>query len=1473
MSSEFDFEISSSESEIDDFEFEDKKEISKLCVLLNVHGTVKAIVDAIDCLQKNKIESTLYILENGSYPAYRKYIEDNILKQTYSCVAVKYHFEEKGINVDEMFQKGMDLVANDNINRVIFSHNYELSKNIDKIMNQNPIQFQKKFNQNVLFKIENKTNIENTKINTVQTQRNKSSNKNFVQRLKERKRQRNTDSKTFQQNKDDFVNMFEEDENTEKIFVMLPTYNRGTKCIKVINEIRSQNISNWFLYVVDDGSDVSHSNQIRNHVNRLNDPRIEFDINIENMRVPKTLNKGIRKFIENNDCNYFTWISDDNDYYSNFLSNLYNLQAYFAHSAWGNSNCGIVDIEYKSFHQVLHEWNGLASFMWSKEAVKRIGFYNEEVSGVEDYDYLLRTYIHVKSYDIKYSHSNGMKYYVDLPNSDSVLNFNSGKKNRTTVDKFYKFFEHNIKNKYLHPVLYYTTHLFKNLPSDILNKLYLIKQPLIIVSYDLKLFTDKNIIIIPDKYKVFIKNYKTFKICRNIFNKDPYISIVMSYYNNRKKQTLKTLDGFENKYNNKYNFEVVIVDDNSNNECKLDKHINKYNFPINLIVINEEEKGKRINPCIAYNKGFTNAIGDIIIIQNPECYHIDDIIGYTLNNLTEQDYYTYSCYQINTPDIQQRLFYKSDICNDIKLRNEINVFLRHTYTCTGKNENLQNSDLEWLNHIEYPKYYHYCSAIYKNKLDLIGGFDNRFKDGYCFDDDELVLSIKLKLKLNISVIDPKYCFVVHQYHTKPKININEKSILAKQWKQNKKVYECLKLNYEIENGKSCSLNYISKILIDNKIFKKIFLEKYKFYNIINEIDKHLFQNKSYNNYTKIFNPDNISYINNIPKILFTYWDMSNLSFMHFLTLYTVSKHHPDYQIVLYYPKKRVNINTWKSSENKIKLLCKDYLQYLSFFNIKIIEIDFEYHLPDIPYYLSEVIKSDFFRLYISKEVGGIWFDMDTFWLNSIDNNFFCNSKNYYEDIVKINNSYSETKFSLKDISYSDNIYDYSYFVMCSDNQDNFIRNSPHYCQYILFHNKNSKLVKLLYESCESHLNCNQYESIGTPMFSKVLSNYFLKDTQYNYNKTIFNINVFAPFKWYQMEELFEKTVNFNLEKSSCIHWFNGSSVTKKFINIINHYNFENIHNCSFKNILNKYLTYEDKITIKNMDLKTIQQTISIVMAYFNRKEQLILTLESIKKSLHKNLEIIIVDDNSRNDQKVELFIDKYKDNLDIKVITIKEKEKDWVNPCIAYNIGIKHATGDIIVLQNPEVMHVGDCLTFINNNLNENDWLSFNCYGSPSFSFNENIVKTTNIYEKIKNTQFNIGGNSVVRDDVGGWLNHYEKHFVAYHYLAAIYRKDLFEKMDGGFNEKFKDGIGADDDELIKRLLYNKFNFKIPKFDHNMPFCIHLYHEKSNSLKTYDYRVNKNLFFECCKEMNFVPENNIAVAPYNEIPMYRRILI
>ena len=145
----------------------------------------------------------------------------------------------------------------------------------------------------------------------------------------------------------------------------------------------------------------------------------------------------------------------------------------------------------------------------------------------------------------------------------------------------------------------------------------------------------------------------------------------------------------------------------------------------------------------------------------------------------------------------------------------------------------------------------------------------------------------------------------------------------------------------------------------------------------------------------------------------------------------------------------------------------------------------------------------------------------------------------------------------------------------------------------------------------------------------------------------------------------------------------------------------------------------------------------------------------------------------------------------------------------------------------------------------------------------------------IEEREKNIGGNSVVRDNVGGWLNHYCIHFTAYHYFGAIYKTDLKEKMNCGFNNIFANGIGADDDEFIKRLIFNKFNFKINKFKQNQPFVIHQYHTKPPQLKI-DSNTNNNnitLFKNECIKMGFIPENDIAIAPKNQIPMYLQILL
>lgn len=282
-----------------------------------------------------------------------------------------------------------------------------------------------------------------------------------------------------------------------------------------------------------------------------------------------------------------------------------------------------------------------------------------------------------------------------------------------------------------------------------------------------------------------------------------------------------------------------------------------------------------------------------------------------------------------------------------------------------------------------------------------------------------------------------------------------------------------------------------------------------------------------------------------------------------------------------------------------------------------------------------------------------------------------------------------------------------------------------------------------------------------------------------------------------------------------------------------------------------------------------EKKISIVMAYFNRKEQLQLTLRSIKDSKITPFEIIICDDGSDEDQILR-YQDVESFKLNIKIITVLKEDKNWINPSVAYNKCIRETSGDIIVIQNPEVYHLYDCLNYITLHLNYNDWISFNIYGLPNFEANSLIKNNNNqdyIFDLINNSENKVGGTELLPGGGGGWLNN-KNHFVAYHYLAAIYREDLINKLDGGFCELYKNGPCYDDDDLIKHLVYNKFNFKIAPFCKGEPMGIHLYHTKSHTIPNFKelHSANGLIFNERMKNINFKQVVSIYSSPENERP-------
>ena len=101
------------------------------------------------------------------------------------------------------------------------------------------------------------------------------------------------------------------------ISIVLPIYN-GEKYMKQsIDSVINQTYANWELLIVDDGSTDNTAAIAREYAEK--DNRIKYYKNPQNMRLPKTLNRGFS--LATGD--YLTWTSDDNYYYPTDLEKMY----------------------------------------------------------------------------------------------------------------------------------------------------------------------------------------------------------------------------------------------------------------------------------------------------------------------------------------------------------------------------------------------------------------------------------------------------------------------------------------------------------------------------------------------------------------------------------------------------------------------------------------------------------------------------------------------------------------------------------------------------------------------------------------------------------------------------------------------------------------------------------------------------------------------------------------------------------------------------------------------------------------------------------------------------------------------------------------------------------------------------------------------------------------------------------------------
>jgi glycosyltransferase involved in cell wall biosynthesis len=234
--------------------------------------------------------------------------------------------------------------------------------------------------------------------------------------------------------------------------------------------------------------------------------------------------------------------------------------------------------------------------------------------------------------------------------------------------------------------------------------------------------------------------------------------------------------------------------------------------------------------------------------------------------------------------------------------------------------------------------------------------------------------------------------------------------------------------------------------------------------------------------------------------------------------------------------------------------------------------------------------------------------------------------------------------------------------------------------------------------------------------------------------------------------------------------------------------------------------------------------ISIVSAYYNRKDLLWRSIMSIKASNFKDFEYVLVDDASDDEHRIEDFASLYPF---IKLIRINPKEKTWTNPCVPFNIGFSQAKGDYIIIQNPECVNMGDVLSYVNDKLTLNKYLVFACYSLGQASTNKlrQINLNTSIEELVTNVSSALGGFLPRSCDEGSrfesWFSHPEYRKCFFNFLTAITKEDLYDL--GGFDEEYANGFAYDDTDFAMRIVKKNMDIEMVA----SPFCLHQYHTSS----------------------------------------------
>ncbi|HOK40704.1 MAG TPA: galactosyltransferase-related protein [bacterium] len=215
--------------------------------------------------------------------------------------------------------------------------------------------------------------------------------------------------------------------------------------------------------------------------------------------------------------------------------------------------------------------------------------------------------------------------------------------------------------------------------------------------------------------------------------------------------------------------------------------------------------------------------------------------------------------------------------------------------------------------------------------------------------------------------------------------------------------------------------------------------------------------------------------------------------------------------------------------------------------------------------------------------------------------------------------------------------------------------------------------------------------------------------------------------------------------------------------------------------------------------------ISIIIAYRNRKDNLLVNLNQIKKNLNnKNFEIeLIIIDLGSNENLTEIL----KEYKFVKYYYINYRGiycKSW-----AFNIGFKKSKFDWIFLLDVDCVFFDNFFSLFFNNFNSDKINSFYSFTIKALNkeISDYIISKKNITQEVKELL----------------ISQFEKIFTLSGVGNLVIHRSMFERLNG-FDEKFI-GWGREDSDFYNRLLLAGYNLII--MDNKAELALyHLYHDR-----------------------------------------------